>query len=1145
MKKNTHTMNPFHMGLLALLVSFCALPIQNAEAQVVRDFSERYQTNDTGAVRMIGNTVVSCTSTFSPTNCTDARNGTLSTDLNNNEHFMSFVDVDTSTSTFNSSSATASLPANIEVLFAGLYWGGETGGFAGSGVVAPDDAIKDEVKLRTPSSSAYQDITANSCDETVTGSEFGVYYSCFADITSLVPSTGSGAYTVANIQTSQGYNSNGGWGIVFVYRDLNEPLRNLVVYDGFAAVTTASTSSSQVTIDVSGFTTPATGNVSTNIGIISYEGDMLATNARALLNSTYISDVVNPSNNIFNSTVSQFGQLATNANPSWRNKFGFDVDMFDLPGLLGNNVSNASITLETDGDFYYPAVVSFATELYAPDVYMTLEVIDLNGGEVEPTDVLEYRFFVENLGIDPADDVVISNVIPTGTTYQTGSMMVDASTQTDADDGDLGTLLTGPARVRFHLGNGANSTSGGSLLQNQSARATYRVVVNSDLMAGEQISNQGLVDFVGRTLNNPITRISDDANSTGGGATVVIIDSIPPDVDILAPGSGSVLAERRPEISGTAEPGSSVTLRLDNGQQVSVTVDNNGDWSYTPTSDLQDGNHSVVVIATDKAGNTAQDNTSFEVDLTAPSLSLDTPQDGAIINDLRPVISGTSDPNTDVDVYVDGVQVATVTTDANGDWSWQPSSNLAAGPHSVQAETSDNVGNTSTVTGSFSIDVTPPNIAISSPVNSSIITDRTPAIIGTAEANVTLTLRIDGGAPINFVVPNTGSWMHLPTNPLADGPHVVTAEVVDRAGNDADAATSFTVDTTPPGIAIGSPASGSNTMSQRPVISGTSEPGQTVEIFIDGQLVGTVMADGAGNWSYTPNSDLGDGAHSVTARVTDPVGNSADANTSFEIEPAIVATVDITEPANGDSLMTTKPTIRGTANPGSTVSISIDGKEPVTVTADENGNWEYTPGSPLANGSHSVTARVDDVEDTVSFNIDLAPPTLTISSPMQSEQTMNVRPEITGTADPGATVSVSIDGGDIVDVVADEQGNWSYTPEEDLSAGIHTVVVRTEGEGNQIAMDSVTFEVISDVVEMPDMGMGSEDMGGMDVDMGSEDMGMGSEDMGGDVVVITDEATYSMSGSGGCQQSPGDVPPAGPLAIFAMAFGLLRRRNRK
>lgn len=1148
MTRSTCTSLPAHAaGLLAGLLIFACLPVADAQAQVVRNFSTRYQSNETGAVRMIGNTVVSCTTAFSP-DCNAARAGTLATDLNNNEHFMSFMDVDSDNTTFNSSTAISTLPAGVEVLFAGLYWGGETGGFAASGVAAPDETLKNRVRLRTPSSSAYQTITAANCDETVTGSEFGVYYSCFADITSQVPTTGSGAYSVANIQTSQGFNSHGGWGVVFVYRDLNEPLRNIVVYDGFAAVTTASVDSSEVNINVSGFTTPATGAVSTNVGIISYEGDMLASNARALLNTTFISDVVNPSNNIFNSTVAEFGQLATNGNPSWRNMFGFDVDMFDLPGVLGNSVSSATITLETDGDFYYPAAVSFATELYAPDVLLTLEVVDLNGGEVEPTDVLEYRFFVENRGLDPADNTIINNLIPTGTSYQTGTLRINSSSQTDPQDSDRAAYFAGTDRVQFNLGQGATSSLGGALSQGQSATASFRVVVDANLMAGDMIENQGLVDFVGRTLNNPITRQSDDANSPGGGSTTVSIDGIPPTVDIIAPGSGSVLAQRRPQVVGEAEPGTTVTLRIDGGQAITVTVNQDGSWSHTPTSDLGDGMHTVSVTARDKAGNTAQDSTTFEVDLTAPSLSLDSPQDGAVINDLRPEIAGTSDPGAIVELYVDGQLVATLTADGQGDWTWQPNSNLAAGAHTILAETEDNVGNASSVNGSFSIDVTPPNVNIATPVNSRVITDRTPLVTGNAEANVALTMRIDGGAPINFIVPNNGAWMYLPTNPLADGPHVITANVVDRAGNTANAATSFTVDTTPPDVAISAPASGSSTMSQRPVIRGTSEPGQTVEVFIDGVPVGSVMADGVGNWSYTPNSDLGDGAHSVTARVADPVGNSADVNTSFEIEPAIMAIVEITEPSMGDSVMTATPTISGKANPGATVQISVDGAEPVTVTADENGDWTYTPSAPLNSGSHTVNARVDDVDDSVIFEVDLVPPTLSITSPTQSEQTLEARPVVTGTADPGATVSISIDGADSVDVVADGNGDWTYTPDQDLSTGVHTVVVRAEGEGNQIAMDSVTFEVVEEVVVMPDMGNMGADMGG---NMGDADMGntmntdMGA-DMGDPIVIIDedDDATYSMSGSGGCQQAPGDSAPAGALVMLGAALGLLRRRKK-
>ncbi len=213
-----------------------------AAAQVVRDFSPRFVANDRGDVRMFGNTVTSCTSNLSPT-CASVQDGTALTELNNNDHFISFVDVDADSATFNSSAASVSLPQGATLLFAGLYWGGETGGFGTSGQLAPDASKKNQVQLLTPASGAYQNVLANTCDETNLGSEFGLYYQCFANVTSLVTQGGVGAYTVANIQTSNGFNSHGGWGLILVYRDPAEPVRNLVVYDGFVAVTVYRTGS--------------------------------------------------------------------------------------------------------------------------------------------------------------------------------------------------------------------------------------------------------------------------------------------------------------------------------------------------------------------------------------------------------------------------------------------------------------------------------------------------------------------------------------------------------------------------------------------------------------------------------------------------------------------------------------------------------------------------------------------------------------------------------------------------------------------------------------------------------------------------------------------------------------------------------------
>src|SRR5262249_54429183 len=105
---------------VALALALLAGP---ASAQVVRNFTPRFTTNDRGDITLVGNTLMSCGGAG---NCTNTRNGSGNNNLNNNDNNMQYVDVDALGSTFNSSAAYLQLPSGATVLWAGLYWGGSS-----------------------------------------------------------------------------------------------------------------------------------------------------------------------------------------------------------------------------------------------------------------------------------------------------------------------------------------------------------------------------------------------------------------------------------------------------------------------------------------------------------------------------------------------------------------------------------------------------------------------------------------------------------------------------------------------------------------------------------------------------------------------------------------------------------------------------------------------------------------------------------------------------------------------------------------------------------------------------------------------------------------------------------------------------------
>ncbi|MDM7323878.1 MAG: hypothetical protein P3W93_002575, partial [Thermus sp.] len=469
-----------------------------AQAQVTRSYTSRYQTNTTGNIALIGNTLMTCSP--SGTNgraCANARDGTG----NNNSFTMVYVDVDTDPNTFNSSSADLALPSGATVLWAGLYWMSTA---PSSGVPNPNTVL-----FRTPTMTTYASLTAIQTDSANTTS--GLLYQGIAEVTDLVRAGGNGTYWVANVQgRTNASNLAAGWSLVVVYQHPAEPLRHLNVFDGWANVSGNTT----VTTTVSGFLTPATGPVTVYLGVVALEGDMVLSGDRLRLNNSDVSNVLNPSDNFFNSTISDLGVHVTSKNPNYKNQLGFDIDRVKLDNALPNNATSANIDFVTTGDAYSPGVLTFAVNIFAPDLTTesSKSVVDLNGGKVLPGDILEYKVTLKNTGMDGATNVVLTDPIPQGTLYVPGSLVVvqnattgPTGTFTDAAGDDIAEYDPacpehgGAPCVRFRLGQGADASQGGLILPNEVAEIRFRVQVLPQA-AGNTVTNTAYITYNSQTL---------------------------------------------------------------------------------------------------------------------------------------------------------------------------------------------------------------------------------------------------------------------------------------------------------------------------------------------------------------------------------------------------------------------------------------------------------------------------------------------------------------------------------------------------------------------------------------------------------------------------------------------------------------------
>jgi uncharacterized repeat protein (TIGR01451 family) len=481
-----------------------------AQAQV-RTFQKAYQTNAPGDILIIGNTITTCQAVApagsvarivsAAAECAAGRNGTsILSDTNglsynnNNAHVMLNVDVDTLAPGLNSSTAGLQIPIGASVLWAGLYWGSN----------AAANTARNQISFKTPNGS-YQSLTADWIATTNTTN-----YHAARTVTSLI--TSSGDYTVADIKqtiSTTGFGTGyGGWSLVVVYQLNSEPFRNLTVFNGYQVISGGTT----LPIRLDGFLTPSVGPVGAKVGIVAYEGDLGSTGDNALLNGTQLSNSLNLGTNLFNSSITRENARISDKTPDYINQLGFDIDIFNTSGVLPINATVTTVTLASisNGETYYPGVITTAIDIFVPNLAasLTKTVTDLNGGVVDPGDILEYTISFKNTGQDIATKVFVIDPIPIGSAFVTNSLKIVAGAntgaKTDAADTDQAEFDAAQNRVVFRLGTGASSTNGGSFALGASSTITFQVKVNPGTN-GQTILNTATINYTGTTLPTTYT----------------------------------------------------------------------------------------------------------------------------------------------------------------------------------------------------------------------------------------------------------------------------------------------------------------------------------------------------------------------------------------------------------------------------------------------------------------------------------------------------------------------------------------------------------------------------------------------------------------------------------------------------------------
>ena len=483
--------------ILFLIINFNS----NTQAQL-RNYGLVYSDNAKGDVTIFGNTLTAL-AVFNTNNVNvaamndNAANGN-STFTNNFQQMLN-VDVDGSVgdggATRNSSSSDLILPTGTNVIkLARLYWGGR----AVNGEYNTTLPSNKTIRIRKGTSGTYSEFAAQQFDRFVTNvgaaDEFSLYQG-FVDVTEFVKTNGTGTYTVGNAALSIGNGGNagnyGGWCIVVVYENDNLPFNSIRYYDGFQQVWNFGVSAVTSTVTLTGLNVPSSVlNLNdAKMGMVSWEGDANFKQDFLKINDNAFFNGINPIDNPFNGTISDFGTHVTTKNPNYTNQMGIDIDQFYVGTGYGILPNATSVKLEfgTELDQYFPGVFTFVIKVKEPTMSLTKTVADANGNnKAEAGETLTYTLKGKNTGGANANNVLLVDTLPSNITFVPGSLKViyspgiTAGIYTDMSNDDIAEYIVNGQNktVRFRLGTGANAITGGIITAIDSFVVEFKATIN-------------------------------------------------------------------------------------------------------------------------------------------------------------------------------------------------------------------------------------------------------------------------------------------------------------------------------------------------------------------------------------------------------------------------------------------------------------------------------------------------------------------------------------------------------------------------------------------------------------------------------------------------------------------------------------------
>ncbi len=764
------------------------------------------------------------------------------------------------------------------------------------------------------------------------------------------------------------------------------------------------------------------------------------------------------------------------------------------------------------------------------------------------------------------------------------------------DTGAIGDHITSVKRPGFTIGNidsDAQSvilriTQGGN---SQEVTLTqvggqWRFTPDADWADGSYTLTVEVTDNAGNVRQSTPLIVTVDTQTSITDITLVNDHGVPDD---------NLTNSTRPQFEITVPADvNSVQLSIDGGANwVSATQGIEGVWGYTWPTDMGDGKHTLTVMVTDRAGNTATQTLEFFIDtrLSTPTIALDSTDDTGtpgddMTNRTRPTFilqNIDSDViNVTVSVTHNGTTTSFTATQGAGGWSFTPPAPWGDGDYTLTVTVEDRAGNTRpstplTVTVDTQIAIDHIELVNDSGVPGDNVTKhvRPQFQISVPDDVEKVLLSIDGGTTwVTAIKSSTaGIWDYTWPTDMPEGQHTLIVEVTDGAGNKMTGTLDFTIDITlltptielAPDQDTGQNKNDNLTSVTQPVfvLGSIDKDVRHVELSIEhnGTFKTVVLTESADGWRYRPDSALADGSYTFTVTVTDVAGNQ---QTSAPLKVTIdgTLTTPVIELAAGEDSGTVGDRLTNHDRPvfdirqidsdvtRVMVKVTYNGKTHEEAAVFTNGQWRFTPSASWADGSYQLAVVVEDLAGNVKESAPLEvriDTTTTINNIVLLNDTGVQNDQLTNVAKPSfridvpgdvVQVRVTLDGGANWNVIRkNADGQWIFDSPNTLVDGTYTLRVEATDEAGNIANKDLVFNIDTNI-QVPTIALDAgQDTGANTADnitnISRPTFTIGNVDPDVIKVVVTiDGHDYNATKVGaGWQFTPGNAIPDGSYNI--------------